>query len=105
LAAARGRPVIAAFGLYGVEKRISKYPKGSEQAYRRDCGPESANNAAAQSAFIPLFTLGIPATPAIAILLGAFVIHGIQPAPLISNHPDVSGSRASMYIGNVMLLI
>ena len=101
-------PVIASFASYGVEKRVSKYPeKFGTGVIEGVAGPESANNAAAQSAFIPLFTLGIPATPAIAILLGGFVIHGIQPGPLlIANHPDVFwGVVASMYIGNVMLLI
>ena len=101
-------PVIASFISYGVEKRVSKYPeKFGTGVIEGIAGPESANNAAAQSAFIPLFTLGIPATPAIAILLGAFVTHGIQPGPLlISNHPDVFwGVIASMYLGNVMLLV
>jgi putative tricarboxylic transport membrane protein len=101
-------PVIASFVSYGVEKRVSKYPeKFGTGVIEGVAGPESANNAAAQSAFIPLFTLGIPATPAIAILLGAFVIHGVQPGPLlISSHPDVFwGVVASMYIGNVMLLV
>ena len=101
-------PVIASFASYGVEKRVSRYPeKFGTGVIEGVAGPESANNAAAQSAFIPLFTLGIPATPAIAILLGGFVIHGIQPGPLlIANHPDVFwGVVASMYIGNVMLLI
>ncbi len=70
-------------------------------------GPESANNAAASGAFIPLLTLGIPATPAMAILLGALMIYGIQPGPLLmKDHPDVFwGVIASMYIGNVMLLV
>ena len=101
-------PVIASFASYGVEKKVSRYPeKFGTGVIEGVAGPESANNAAAQSAFIPLFTLGIPATPAIAILLGAFVIHGIQPGPLlISSHPEVFwGVVASMYIGNVMLLV
>ncbi len=101
-------PVIASFASYGVEKRVSRYPeKFGTGVIEGVAGPESANNAAAQSAFIPLFTLGIPATPAIAILLGAFVLHGIQPGPLlISSHPGVFwGVVASMYIGNVMLLV
>jgi putative tricarboxylic transport membrane protein len=101
-------PVIASFTSYGVEKRISKYPeKFGTGVIEGVAGPESANNASAQAAFIPLLTLGIPATPAIAILLGAFIIHGIQPGPLlISNHPDLFwGVVASMYLGNVMLLI
>ncbi len=89
-------PVIASFASYGVEKRVSKYPeKFGTGVIEGVAGPESANNAAAQSAFIPLFTLGIPATPAIAILLGAFVIHGIQPGPAPDLQPSgcVLGSR------------
>jgi putative tricarboxylic transport membrane protein len=70
-------------------------------------GPESANNSATGGAFIPLFTLGIPANSVIAVLLGAFMIHGIQPGPmLISKYPDLFwGTIMSMYFGNVMLLI
>jgi putative tricarboxylic transport membrane protein len=70
-------------------------------------GPEAANNAATGGAFIPLFTLGIPANSVIAILLGAFMIHGIQPGPmLISKHADLFwGTIMSMYLGNIMLLI
>jgi putative tricarboxylic transport membrane protein len=70
-------------------------------------GPESANNAATGGAFIPLFTLGIPANSVIAILLGAFMIHGIQPGPmLIEKYPDLFwGTIMSMYLGNVMLLV
>ena len=69
--------------------------------------PESANNAGVQAAFIPLFTLGLPVTPAIAILFGAFVMHGIVPGPLlISKYPDLFwGVIASMYLGNIMLLV
>jgi len=71
-------PVIASFTSYAVEKRISKYPeKFGTGVIEGIAGPETANNAAAQSAFVPLLTLGIPSTPAIAILLGAFIIHGI----------------------------
>jgi putative tricarboxylic transport membrane protein len=101
-------PVIASFTSYAVEKKISKYPeKFGTGVIEGVAGPESANNAGAQAAFIPLLTLGIPATPAIAILLGAFIIHGIQPGPLlISNHPDLFwGVVASMYLGNIMLLV
>jgi len=70
-------------------------------------GPESANNAACQSAFIPLFVLGIPFAPPTAILLGALLIHGVNPGPmLISQHPELFwGVIASMYIGNFILLI
>ena len=70
-------------------------------------GPEAANNAAAGGAFIPLMTLGIPPNVVMALLLGAFVIHGLQPGPLlITQNPQLFwGIIASMYIGNVMLLI
>jgi putative tricarboxylic transport membrane protein len=84
-------PIIASFTSYAVEKRVHKHPeKFGTGVIEGIAGPETANNAAAQSAFIPLLTLGIPATPAIAILLGAFIIHGLQPGPLlISQKPDL----------------
>ena len=70
-------------------------------------GPESANNAAAGGAFIPLMTLGIPANAVMAMLLGALTIYGMQPGPLlIKQHPDLFwGVVTSMYIGNIMLLV
>ena len=101
-------PVIASFISYAVEKKVSKHPeKFGTGAIEGVAGPETANNAAVQAAFIPLFTLGIPVTPAIAILFGAFVSHGIVPGPLlISKHPDLFwGVVASMYLGNIMLLV
>jgi putative tricarboxylic transport membrane protein len=101
-------PVIASFASYAVEKRVHKHPeKFGTGVIEGIAGPETANNAAAQSAFIPLLTLGIPATPAIAILLGAFIIHGLRPGPLlISQKPDLFwGVVASMYLGNAMLLV
>jgi putative tricarboxylic transport membrane protein len=101
-------PVIASFISYAIEKKISKTPeKFGTGMIEGVAGPESANNAAVQAAFIPLFTLGIPVTPAIAILFGAFLIHGMIPGPLlIANQPDLFwGVVASMYLGNIMLLI
>lgn len=101
-------PVIASFASYGIEKRISKHPeKFGTGVIEGVAGPETANNAAAQASFIPLLTLGIPATPAIAILLGAFIIHGVTPGPmLISQKPDFFwGVVISMYLGNAMLLV
>ena len=101
-------PIIASFTSYAVEKRVHKHPeKFGTGMIEGIAGPETANNAAAQSAFIPLLTLGIPATPAIAILLGAFIIHGLRPGPLlISQRPDIFwGVVASMYLGNAMLLV
>ena len=70
-------------------------------------GPETANNAHANGALIPLFTLGIPASPTIAVIMGAFLMHGLIPGPfLFKEHPDLAwGVIASFYIGNIMLLI
>jgi putative tricarboxylic transport membrane protein len=70
-------------------------------------GPETANNAHANGALIPLFTLGIPASPTVAVIMGAFLMHGLIPGPLLfKNHPDVVwGVIASFYIGNIILLI
>jgi putative tricarboxylic transport membrane protein len=101
-------PVISAFTSYAIEKKISKHPeKFGTGVIEGVAGPESANNSATGGAFIPLFTLGIPANSVIAILLGAFMIHGIQPGPmLISKYPDLFwGTIMSMYLGNIMLLI
>ncbi len=101
-------PVISAFSSYALEKKISKHPeKFGTGAIEGVAGPEAANNSATGGAFIPLFTLGIPANSVIAILLGAFMIFGIQPGPLlISQHPELFwGTIISMYIGNCMLLV
>ena len=70
-------------------------------------GPETANNAYSGAALIPLFTLGIPSSPTVAILLGAFIMHGLNPGPLLyQNDPDfIWGVTASMFIGNLLLLI
>jgi hypothetical protein len=70
-------------------------------------GPESANNAATAGGFVPLFTLGIPTNAVMALILGALMIHGLQPGPmLLRQHPEVFwGTVVSMYIGNIMLLI
>jgi putative tricarboxylic transport membrane protein len=98
-------PVIATYASYMVEKRISGHPEEfGKGAIEGVAGPESANNAACQSAFIPLFVLGIPFAPPTAILL---MIHGVLPGPMmISEHPDVFwGVVASMYIGNFILLL
>jgi len=103
-----GGAVIASFGAYALEKRISKHPeKFGTGAIEGVASPESANNAASQGAFIPLLTLGIPANVVMAILLGAILMHGIKPGPLLmKQHGDVFwGVIGSMYIGNVMLLI
>ena len=101
-------PVISAFSSYAIEKKLSKHPeKFGTGMIQGVAGPEAANNAATGGAFIPLFTLGIPANSVIAILLGAFMIHGIQPGPmLIEKYPDLFwGTIMSMYLGNAMLLV
>jgi putative tricarboxylic transport membrane protein len=103
-----GGAIIASFASYAVERKVSKnrdeFGKGAIQGV---AGPEAANNAAAGASFIPLLTLGIPANAIMAILLGALMIHGLQPGPLLmSRAPDVFwGTIVSMYIGNGMLLV
>jgi putative tricarboxylic transport membrane protein len=101
-------PVISAFSSYAIEKRLSPHPeKFGTGMIAGVAGPEAANNAATGGAFIPLFTLGIPVNSVIAILLGAFMIHGIQPGPMIiTKHADLFwGTVMSMYLGNAMLLV
>ncbi len=103
-----GGSVISAFASYSIEKKYSKNPEHfGKGAIEGVAGPESANNSASSGAFIPLFTLGIPANVVMAMLLGALMIHGIQPGPLLfSQHPEIFwGTVASMYVGNVMLLV
>ncbi|MGV8058558.1 MAG: tripartite tricarboxylate transporter permease [Smithellaceae bacterium] len=103
-----GGPVLSTFIAYGVEKRLAKNPdRFGKGAIEGVAAPESANNAATSTSFIPLLTLGIPPNVILAVLFGAFLIHGILPGPLlIKEHPDVFwGLVGSMYIGNVMLLI
>jgi len=103
-----GGAVMSSFVAYAVEKRVSRHPEMfGKGAIAGVAGPESANNAASSGAFIPLLSLGIPSNGATAILLGALLIYGIQPnALLMKNHPDLFwGIIASMYIGNVMLLV
>ncbi|MFH1122165.1 MAG: tripartite tricarboxylate transporter permease [Pseudomonadota bacterium] len=103
-----GGAVISSFASYAIEKKVSKHPEQfGKGAIEGVAGPEAANNASAGGAFIPLLTLGIPANPVIAILMGALLIHGLQPGPLLmTNAPDVFwGTIVSMYVGNGMLLV
>lgn len=103
-----GGAVISSFISYGMEKRLSKHPdKFGQGAIEGVAGPETANNAAASGAFIPLLTLGIPPNVVMALLLGAFMIHGVTPGPLfINEHPTLFwGIVTSMYIGNIILVI
>ena len=79
-----GGAVLSSFVAYAVEKRVSKYPeKFGTGVIEGVAAPESANNAAAQSAFIPLLTLGLPANVVMALLLGALILHGVTPGPLL----------------------
>lgn len=99
---------IASFLAYATEKRVSKRPeKFGTGVIEGVAAPESANNAASTGALIPLMALGIPGSGTTAVMLGALTLYGMQPGPLLmSTHPDVFwGLVASMYIGNVMLLI
>jgi putative tricarboxylic transport membrane protein len=103
-----GGAVIASFVSYAVEKRFSRHPERfGRGAIEGVAGPESANNSATSGAFIPLFSLGIPSNVIMALLLGALMIHGIRPGPLlITEHPEIFwGVVASMYVGNIMLVI
>ncbi len=93
---------------YVAERKSSKYPeKFGTGVIEGVAGPETANNAHANAALIPLFTMGIPASPSIAVLMGAFMMNGLIPGPLLfKEHAAVAwGVIASLYIGNVMLLI
>ena len=103
-----GGAVIASFASYAMEKKLSRTPERfGKGAIEGVAGPEAANNAAAGGAFIPLMTLGIPPNVVMALLLGAFIIHGLQPGPLLmSQNPTLFwGIVASMYVGNAMLLV
>jgi putative tricarboxylic transport membrane protein len=102
-----GGGVIASFVAYAVEKKVSKHPeKFGTGMIAGVAGPESANNAATGGAFIPLLSLGIPSNPVMALLLGALMIQGVQPGPMLfKDHPEIFwGTITSMYLGNIMLL-
>ena len=101
-------PTIASFICYTLERKVSKHPeKFGTGVIEGVAAPEGANNSAAGGAFIPMLTLGIPGSGVTAILLGALLLHGLRPGPLLmeTNPQFVWGLIASMYIGNVMLVI
>ncbi|WP_292462638.1 tripartite tricarboxylate transporter permease, partial [Mesorhizobium sp.] len=103
-----GGAILAAFASYTVEKRVSKKPgEFGKGAIEGVAGPESANNAGAQTSFIPMLTLGIPANPVMALMIGAMIIQGIVPGPNVATEqPELFwGIIASMWIGNLMLII
>jgi putative tricarboxylic transport membrane protein len=98
----------SSFLSYIAERKVSKHPERFGTGLIEGvAGPETANNAHANGALIPLFTLGIPASPTVAVIMGAFMMHGLIPGPfLFKEHPDVVwGVIASFYVGNVILLI
>lgn len=101
-------PVISTFVSYMAEKKSSKHPEEfGEGAIEGVAGPEAANNAAVGGAYVPLLALGVPFTPAMAVVVGALMLHGITPGPmLMAERPQLFwGVIASMYLGNVMLLV
>jgi TctA family transporter len=103
-----GGVVLASFAAYTVEKKVAKDPsRFGRGAIEGVAGPESANNAAAQTSFIPLLTLGLPSNVVMALMMGAMIIQGIAPgAAVMDKRPDLFwGMVASMWIGNLMLLV
>jgi putative tricarboxylic transport membrane protein len=100
--------IIPTFISYVVEKKVSKHPeKFGTGVIEGVASPETANNSYANGAMVPLLTLGIPGSPTLAVLMGAFIIHGLTPGPfLFKERPDVVwGLIASLYLGNVILLV
>ena len=103
-----GGHILSSFASYSAEKRVSRTPQEfGKGAIEGVAGPESANNAAAQTSFIPLMTLGIPAHPVMALMVGAFILQGITPGPnVINDQPALFwGIIASMWLGNLLLVI
>ncbi|HUP96809.1 MAG TPA: tripartite tricarboxylate transporter permease [Usitatibacter sp.] len=103
-----GGPVLGSFSAYTLEKKVSKDPsRFGKGAIEGVAAPESANNAASQTSFIPLLTLGIPSNPVMALMIGAMIIHGIQPGPqIMTAKPDLFwGMIASMWVGNLLLVV
>jgi putative tricarboxylic transport membrane protein len=103
-----GGPVLSSFASYAVEKRTSHRPEEfGRGAIEGVAGPESANNAGAQTSFIPMLTLGLPAHPVMALMIGAFIIQGITPGPnVITDEPALFwGIIVSMWVGNLLLVL
>jgi putative tricarboxylic transport membrane protein len=101
-------PVTASFLSYAIERKSSRHPeKFGTGAIEGVAGPEAANNAAVAGSMIPMLSLGFPCNGVLALMMGALIIHGVQPGPtLMTQHPDIFwGVIASLYIGNVMLLV
>jgi len=103
-----GGAMLSSFASYSIEKKVSRNPESFGKGNIRGvAGPESANNAGAQTSFIPMLTLGIPGNPVMALMIGAMMIQGIAPGPqVMTERPDLFwGMIASMWVGNLMLVI
>jgi putative tricarboxylic transport membrane protein len=103
-----GGAMLASFAAYTLEKKVSKHPERfGKGAIEGVAGPESANNAGAQTSFIPMLTLGIPSNPVMALMIGAMIMQGIQPGPSVMTEQPVLfwGLIVSMWIGNLFLLV
>ncbi|MEY3981926.1 MAG: hypothetical protein RLZZ281_795, partial [Pseudomonadota bacterium] len=103
-----GGAILSSFSSYAIEKKLSKKPQEfGKGAIEGVAGPEAANNAGAQTSFIPILTLGIPTTPVMALMIAAMMIHNIQPGPQVmtSNPTLFWGLIVSMWVGNLMLVI
>jgi len=101
-------PVTASFLSYAIERKSSRHPENfGKGAIEGVAGPEAANNAAVAGSMIPLLSLGLPCNGVLALMMGALIIHGVQPGPtLMAQHPDIFwGVIASLYLGNLMLLL
>jgi TctA family transporter len=100
--------LLASFGAYTLEKKLSKHPERfGKGAIEGVAGPESANNAGAQTSFIPMLTLGIPSSPVMALMIGAMIIQGIVPGPQVATEQPVLfwGIIVSMWVGNLLLIL
>jgi putative tricarboxylic transport membrane protein len=100
--------VLSSFASYAVEKKFAKHPEEfGKGAIEGVAGPETANNSATAGCFVPFLSLGIPSNGTMALMLGALMVHGVVPGPLlIQDHPDVFwGVIASMYLANMMLVV
>ncbi|AXC50649.1 tripartite tricarboxylate transporter permease [Paracoccus suum] len=103
-----GGALLSSFAAYSIEKKVSKPPEGfGNGAIEGVAAPESANNAGSQTSFIPMLTLGIPSNAVMALMIGALIVQGVTPGPLLATeHPDIFwGVIASMWVGNVMLIV
>ncbi|MGO4285842.1 tripartite tricarboxylate transporter permease [Bosea sp. TAB14] len=103
-----GGAMLSSFASYAIEKKIAREPgRFGKGAIEGVAGPESANNAGAQTSFIPMLTLGVPSNPVMALMIGALIVQGITPGPnVVTERPDLFwGVIASMWIGNLMLVV